>query len=87
MKGDNCSSACETRDHETWGECVRGKGLRVAYAQSWKGYDSSSQKRADKRLDQYASARAQGIQPKSTSAGDVAAAVQFSDKTGTAFRA
>lgn len=35
----NCTSGCPTQDHATWGECVRSKGLRVAYCQSAKGHD------------------------------------------------
>ena len=26
----NCTSSCETQDHETWGECVKAKSLKVA---------------------------------------------------------
>lgn len=35
----NCTSGCPTKDHATWGECVRAKGLRVAYCNSAKGHD------------------------------------------------
>lgn len=85
--GENCSSSCRTKDHETWGECVRSKGLKVAYAQEWKGRDATTQKKADKNLDEYAAARKYGIQPASTRPADVQAAVQISEKTGTAFKA
>lgn len=85
--GENCTSSCRTRDHETWGECVRSKNLRTAYMQEWKGKDATAQKKADKNLDAYAEARQYGIQPKSTRERDVQAAVRFSDKTGNAFKA
>lgn len=82
-----CSSSCKTQDHETWGECIRAKNLKTAYCQDWKGADATSQKKADKALDAYEAARKEGIQPKTTRLGDVRAAVEHSDKTGTAYRA
>jgi hypothetical protein len=82
-----CSSSCRTQDHATYGECLRSKNLRTAYMQEWKGKDATAQKKADKALDSYESARRQGIQPTSTNAAHVQAAIQISDKTGTAFRA
>lgn len=85
--GENCSSSCRTKDHSTFGECVRAKNLKTAYMQEWKGKDATAQKRADKNLDDYASARSYGIQPASTRPADIQAAVRMSEKTGTAFKA
>lgn len=82
-----CSSNCATGPHETYGECLRSKGIRTAYMQDWKGSDATAQKKADKNLDAYASARKYGIQPKSTRPADVQQAIQISDKTGTAYQA
>lgn len=28
MAGENCSSGCHTKDHLSWGECVRAKDTR-----------------------------------------------------------
>lgn len=85
--GENCSASCRTKDHATWGECVRAKNLKTAYMQEWKGYDATAQKKADKNLDDYAKARKYGIQPKSTRPHDVQTAVRLSEQTGTAFQA
>lgn len=85
--GENCSASCKTKDHETFGECMRSKNLKVAYMQEWKGKDATAQKKADKSLDEYAKARSYGIQPASTRPADVQAAIRQSDKTGTAFKA
>lgn len=82
-----CSSNCKTGPHSTYGECLRAKNMKTAYMQEWKGKDASAQKRADKNLDAYQTARAEGIQPKSTRPADVQRAVQISDKTGEAFQA
>lgn len=87
MTGDNCSASCKTRDHETFGECVRAKNLKTAYMQEWKGKDATAQKKADKNLDDYAAARKYGIQPKSTRPRDVQTAIRVSEQTGTAFKA
>jgi hypothetical protein len=85
--GENCSATCKTKEHETFGECLRAKNLKTAYMADWKGSDATAQKKADKNLDEYAKARSYGIQPKSTRPSDVQVAVRASDKTGTAFKA
>ena len=82
-----CSTGCPTQDHATWGECIRAKSLRTAYLAEWKGADFTRQKRADRRLERYANARKEGIQPRSTRLADVMTAVKQSDQTGTAYRA
>lgn len=83
--GANCSSKCATKDHATFGECMRSKALHVAYCNSADGKDYSAQKRADVELDRYAAARAEGIQPASTKTGAINAAVAASDAQGKAF--
>jgi len=82
-----CSSSCLTKDHATWGECVRSKGLKVTYAQEHAGKDATVQKKADKNLENYRKARKYGIQPKTTNKHDVDYAIRQSDKTGTAYEA
>lgn len=87
MAGENCTSSCISRDHENWGQCVRDKGLKIAYANSANGQDATTQKRFDKALDEYRAARAQGIQPSSTRPDAVRRAVEISNTTGSAFQA
>lgn len=82
-----CSSSCATQDHNSFGECVRSKGVRTAYCQSWKGSDATLQKKGDKELDDYAAARKEGIQPASTKRHDIDTAKKASDLTGEAFQA
>lgn len=82
-----CTSNCPTQDHESWGACVRSKGLKIAYANSANGQDATTQKKWDKSLDMYRDARAQGIQPSSTRPDAVRRAVEISNATGTAFTA
>lgn len=85
--GENCSASCGTRDHASWGECVRSKGLRVAYCNSAAGRDYTVQKRWDRELTEYKDARAQGIQPAGTTRTKVRAAVEASNRVGKAYDA
>lgn len=81
-----CRSGCPTQDHATWGECARAASLKIAYC-GIGGGDATKQKQWDRELDSYKSARAQGIQPRSTKKRDIETAVQVSDLTGSAFQA
>lgn len=66
-RGKNCSSGCPTKDHKTWGECVRGKRLNLNPNLS----DTGTQKAWDKELDAYESARRQGVEPEGTTTAKV----------------
>jgi hypothetical protein len=74
MQGLNCSSSCLTKDHGSFGECVRGKGLQISPAIN----DSygSRQRTWDKELDSYESAVRQGLEPVSTKQAAIDAAVR-----------
>lgn len=85
-RGDNCSASCVTRDHETWGECVRAKALAIGYCGQGGG-DATAQKQWDANLDAYRAARAQGIQPAGTDRASVERAVALSDAAGKAYQA
>lgn len=82
-----CSSGCPTQDHRSYGECMRSKSAKVAYANSASGWDYSTQKKWDRDLDFYKDARAQGIQPAGTGRGSVERALAISNETGTAYQA
>jgi len=82
-----CRTGCPTQDHANWGECARQSNMRIAYCASAKGLDLTAQKQWDKELDDYGAARKQGIQPRSTKTGDIRAALEVSDVTGSAFDA
>ena len=59
-----CSSSCPTKDHASWGECVRSKGLQLSPAVN-DGY-GTRQKAWDRELDNYESAVRQGLSPDGT---------------------
>lgn len=75
----SCSSACATQDHKTWGECVRSKGLQLSPAVN----DSyaTRQRGWDRELDNYDSARRQGLNPAGTKQHHVDAAMKEADAT------
>ena len=83
----NCTSGCPTKDHRSYGECLRDKGAKVAYCNSAGGQDYTKQKKWDAELDAYRDARRQGIQPSGTTMAAVERAVAISDKTGHAYDA
>lgn len=76
-----CSSGCRTKDHKSYGECMRSKSPKVT------AYDVTAQKKADKTLDRYAELRKHGAQPKSTGSRDVEFAERISDKMGAGYQA
>lgn len=82
--GKNCSSNCATKDHKTFGECMRAKNALVAYC-GIAGGDASAQKKWDRELAAYRSARAQGIEPTGTTMPKIEAALEASDRVGMAF--
>lgn len=83
--GFHCSSGCSTKDHRSWGECVKAKNARIAYAASARGSDATAQKQWDAELQAYRDARAEGIQPDGTTMKKIDAARRASDKAGAAY--
>jgi len=80
MIGENCSSACYTRDHLTFGECLRAKKLRIGQV------DATQQKRGDRELDLYERAVREGHDPESTSTKDSLFALEYGEQTGEAYQ-
>lgn len=82
-----CSSSCATKDHATWGECVRAKAIRHTVAIPGNDYDPARSKSWDSELSLYRDARAQGIQPAGTKRAQIENAMKISDATGQAYQA
>lgn len=83
---NNCRTGCKTKDHASWVECAQAANIRVAYANSANGQDYTAQRKADKELDSYRSARAEGIQPAGTQTHQIEQAHRISDASGVAFQ-
>lgn len=84
-----CTTGCPTQDHPSWGSCVRAKRTSVTYCRSATNprNDSTAERRWNKELDLYESARKQGIQPDTTKARDIMHAIKESDRVGAAYGA
>lgn len=81
-KGARCSSACVTKDHRTFGECLRSKNLNLNPNLS----ETQLQKSWDKELDAYRDAVRQGVQPAGTTISKVREAMDISQATGEAYK-
>lgn len=84
----HCASSCKTGGHQTYGHCMRSKGLAVTGLESTNpSFTREATKAWDSELDLYAAARKQGIQPASTKREHIEAAIEVSQVTQTAFDA
>lgn len=83
----SCTTGCPTQDCESYAECLRGKGARIAYCNSAGGMDYTAQKKWDRDLAYYKDARRQGVQPSGTRREQVMTAMHLSDKKGEAYQA
>jgi hypothetical protein len=78
---------CDCGEHSTYGAHLRAKNLSVGYCRSAAGGgDYTAEKRNQKELDLYASARAQGVQPERTRTRDIRKALDLSDQMGKAYQ-
>lgn len=68
--------------HATYGACLRAKRITTTV-----GLDTSIQNATVGRLDEYESAKRQGVQPPTTKLADIRASMKFSEATGVAFQA
>lgn len=76
-KGRNCSARCLTKDHKTFGECIRAKGVQLSPHVN--DTYNVRQNALDKELDHYESAVRQGVEPDSTKKKDVDAALKAAE--------
>ena len=72
--GFHCSTSCATKDHKSWGECVRSKGLQLSPAIN-DGY-GTRQRAWDRELDNYESAVRQGLSPDGTKQAHIDKAIR-----------
>lgn len=73
-KGKRCSSSCRTKDHRTFGECMRAKNLQLSPHVN----DAYSVKQTnwDRDLDHYEKAVNNGLQPDGTQRWQVDKAIK-----------
>lgn len=85
VRGLNCSRTCATRDHATFGECMRAKKQMVGFARSAYGADKSKDNLHERELALYSELRSQGIQPDGTGMAKLKFAERMSSETGMAY--
>ena len=74
----SCRSGCPTKDHGSWGDCLRASNVRIG------DLNVTANKQFLRDNEAYRAARKQGIQPQTTRRVDVERAVRMSDKQGFA---
>lgn len=88
MPGEKCTSGCRTKNHASYGECLRSKGVAATGLESTHpSFATDRQKAWDKELDRYEAAVKQGIQPASTQTKHIIAAEEVSQQLGVPFKA
>ncbi len=79
-----CTSGCLTQDHATYGQCLKSKAPKVTTADTRNKGDYAFRSNWTQEVKEYRDARAQGIQPKSSSLSDIRTAVAASRQLDTA---
>lgn len=82
---NNCSSGCPTQDHNSYGECLRSKSVKMGYDPA-KGFDATRERKWQAELKFARGAMESGILPDNTGRRAVEHAYEMSDKTGMAYR-
>lgn len=62
MAGEHCSSACQTKDHDSFGECCRSKNIKAQWL-GGTGPSLSGQKAWDRENERYEKATNEGLAP------------------------
>jgi hypothetical protein len=82
----NCTSSCKTKDHDSYGECLRSNTpMFVGVNPTKTGWDQDKVKKDEREIQSYWDATRQGIEPRSTRKKDIDAAVKLSNDAGKAF--
>ncbi len=82
----NCTSSCKTKDHNSYGECLRSNTpMFVGVSPTKTGWDQDKVKKDEREIQSYWDATRQGIEPRSTRKKDIDAAVRLSNDAGKAF--
>ena len=76
-----CASSCRTQDHPSYGACLRSQGLAVTGLESTNpSFTRAAERKWDNELESYRAARAEGLQPATTSQKDIDFARKVADE-------
>lgn len=81
MAGENCTSGCVTRDHESYGQCLRGKRMSVMGLEST-GNDFTANQLMHRENAAYRDAVKEGLQPSAPTFAAVDKARKAADLAG-----
>lgn len=84
-KGVNCSSTCKTKNHLTFGECLKDKGVGFHGYRISQRAESADMNRTNKELSAFRDAVNQGVQPDGTTMQKVQDAMILSNERGAAY--
>ena len=83
-----CASSCKTKDHASYGQCLRLQGLAVTGLESTSpSFTRERSRKFDAELDAYEAAVKEGIQPEGTTMAAIDKAKRASDQFGKPYRA
>ncbi len=82
-RGINCSSSCKTKDHYTFGECLKAKSVGAIGYKISKGRDDLN--RSDRELSAFRDAVNQGVMPDGTTKQKVDDAMVLSNEAGAGY--
>ena len=80
-----CRSGCKTKDHASYGECARSATIRVGATVA--SNQSDMYDKTKRELRDYKTARANGIQPESTTTAKINSAVEATKVLGRPYNA
>lgn len=79
MTGEHCTSTCTTRDHDSFGECVRAKNVRAMWL-GGTGPSMGDQRRFDRTNQDFRKAVADGLSPAGVSDSAIHAAYDAAER-------
>lgn len=85
MPVSRCRSGCKTKDHASYAECCQDAGLRTYQVRASMNECGTAQKKWDRELASYYSARKEGIRPDGTTTAKIDQAKRLSDAAGAAY--
>lgn len=76
-----CSSTCKTKDHSSWGECVRAKNVTAQWL-GGTGPSQSEQKAFDRENQRFEDATKAGLSPQGVGHKAIDAAYRAAESKG-----
>lgn len=83
-----CATSCKTRNHDSYGQCLRSQNVAVYGLESTgSGVTTAADRKWNSELDRARRLMSQGVMPDNTFTAALDKAEKASDETGTPYRA